>query len=132
MTSPSDGSRLPVISTNSSIQRVNESRDTEESPVTWHRHHGGEARVGHPGNLTRKHDTLVLKWTQWLTSQREKTPASSKTKLPNRPESCPMHTVGSGSHTRRTRRISHPTNRGQMNCPRNRPPTPHRVLLRKG
>ena len=51
----------PPCETNSSMNRVNESRDTEKNPVTWHRHHKGAARDGPPGDLARKHDVLVLR-----------------------------------------------------------------------
>ena len=89
----------PPCETNSSMQRANESRDAAESPVTWHHRHGGEAREGPPGDLARKHDILVLKWVQWLTSQwGQSNPVSSRARTPSRPASCPTHTAGSGSH----------------------------------
>ena len=43
--------------------------NTEESPVIWYRHLGGEARDWSPGNLAQKYDIAVLKWAQLLTRQ---------------------------------------------------------------
>ena len=58
----------PPCETNSIMQRVNEIRDTEATPVTWHIKKMRHTRKGPGGNLERKHDILALKWTQWLTS----------------------------------------------------------------
>ena len=59
----------PPCETNSSMNWIKQSRDRPERPVTWHRSQGGEAREGPLGGLARKHDIIVLKWTQWLTGQ---------------------------------------------------------------
>ena len=73
----------PPCETNSSMQRVNESKDNEGSPVTWHRYRGGEAREAPPpGNLAQKHGILVLKWAQWLTSQWGEKPCRSQNVAP--------------------------------------------------
>ena len=68
----------PPCETNSSMNRTNEARDRPDRPVTWHRSSDGEPRPDAPGDLARKHDILILKWTQWITGQWGQTPDKSQ------------------------------------------------------